>query len=235
MTGSLAQGVVFDCDGVIADTTPCWDHTFAHVAAGRGLALTPSQAAQLHGSAVPTAAAVLSRWAGDEDIAGLTQELADELFASVERADLAAIDGLVELAQALHGSLPMAVASNAPRRVLLSVLERLGVTSYFRVVVSADDVESPKPAPDAYLEACASLEAEPSECFAIEDSEVGAKSAHAAGMSVIRVMAHPGTFSPRQDRAVLSVTSLIDPRVASLLLGLTIPGKDTVRTARAAQ
>ena len=63
----------------------------------------------------------------------------------------------------------------------------LGLDKYFRTVVTADDVQRRKPAPDVYLEAARRLGAEPAQSVAIEDSGPGIASATAAGMKTIAI------------------------------------------------
>ena len=52
MTGYEGVGVVFDCDGVLADTNPCWDAAFADVASEFGLALSQDRLSRLRGAAL---------------------------------------------------------------------------------------------------------------------------------------------------------------------------------------
>jgi beta-phosphoglucomutase-like phosphatase (HAD superfamily) len=73
------------------------------------------------------------------------------------------------------------------------VLERAGIRELFRAVVSSQEVERGKPAPDVYLEAAKRLAVEPERCAAVEDSHNGIRSAHSAGMHVVAV---PNTHFP---------------------------------------
>jgi 16S rRNA pseudouridine516 synthase len=66
-------------------------------------------------------------------------------------------------------------------------LEALNLLGYFETLVTADDVQHGKPAPDIYLEAARRLEVLPADCWAFEDAELGIQSAKAAGMTVVDV------------------------------------------------
>ena len=135
-------------------------------------------------------------------------------------APLAPADGLAELLGRLSGVVPVAVASNAPRRAVLRVLARLDLTWHFCVVVSADDVQRPKPAADPYVAACAELGADPHRSLAVEDSEIGAISADAAGLGVVEVAPSGWEHNGSARRpAALRITTLADPRLALLALG----------------
>jgi beta-phosphoglucomutase-like phosphatase (HAD superfamily) len=82
------------------------------------------------------------------------------------------------------------------------------------VVLSADDVVAPKPAPDLYLAACAALGAAPERAAALEDSPPGVAAASAAGMYVIAVPYFPDTPI---EGASQTADSLADPNVANAL------------------
>ena len=116
--------------------------------------------------------------------------------------------------------MPVAVASNAPRRAVLRVLARLDLTWPFCVVVSADDVQRPKPAAGPNVGACAGLRADPRRSLAVEDSEIGAISADAAGLGVVEA-APSGWHHVGSSRrpAALRITSLAGSRLARPALG----------------
>jgi HAD superfamily hydrolase (TIGR01509 family) len=89
---------------------------------------------------------------------------------------------LVELADA---GVPLAIASTAPSRWVLPAAERIGVRALFQAIVTGDQVERRKPAPDVYLEAARQLGVDPARAIAIEDSAPGIASARAAGMRTV--------------------------------------------------
>jgi HAD superfamily hydrolase (TIGR01509 family) len=232
--------VVFDCDGVLANTTRCWDEAFERAARLVGLQLGPPQLIALHGAAVSDAGRRLADWAGRGDAADdVVRELDEQLFKSVDEADLTALGGVAQLLAELHGwGVPLGVASNAPRRVLLHVLSRLDLVTYFSCAVSADDVDHPKPSPNPYLAACRALWADPGRSVAVEDSQIGVTAARAAGLMIIEV----GAVSSEGDRnnAALRVVSLADTRVAHLILGrditsVVLPTPDDAGSAKSRQ
>ena len=219
-----AGGVVFDCDGVLADTTPCWEHAFHGVARGLGMALGPAQLAALRGTALTTAARRLARWSGralhHDDVHGMLRQ---QLVRAIDTAELTLADEVLDLLNELRDVVCLGVASNAPRAVLLHILAHLEITEYFAAAISAEDVARPKPAPDPYLAACRALRVEPWVSFAVEDSRIGVRSALAAGLTVIEV-AESRSLSPgrrRSGASTLRVRSLADPRIRPLLLGLS--------------
>ena len=97
------------------------------------------------------------------------------------------IDGAVEAVRRIAAQLPVAVASSAHPAVIEVALESLGLTDAFHAVVSSDEVERGKPAPDVYLEAARRLGVAPASSLVVEDSLNGVKAAKAAGMKVALV------------------------------------------------
>lgn len=111
--------------------------------------------------------------------------------------------------------MPIAVASNGPTGTVQRALSRTELLTCFDAVITADDVERPKPAPDVYLEACRLLDVDPSDAVGLEDSVTGARAATAAGMFVVGV-----GMSRADRRAVDLVVRRLDDRDLLRLLGL---------------
>jgi len=124
--------------------------------------------------------------------------------------------GAIELLDALAAAdTPIGLASNSSREFVERTLSTAGLLNgRFHCVVTADDVENPKPAPDLYLAACRELGADPGACAALEDSPPGVASAAAAGLFVIAVPYFPDQTVPG---ASLLAGSLADPEVAGAL------------------
>ena len=76
----------------------------------------------------------------------------------------------------------LGLASNSPRFLVDDALAAAGLSDAFDTIVTSDDVEHAKPAPDIYLVACERLAVEPSEAVALEDSASGVAAAKAAGL-----------------------------------------------------
>ena len=90
------------------------------------------------------------------------------------------------------------LASNSPRFLVDDALATAGLAGAFETIVTSDDVEHAKPAPDIYLLACERLGVDPSEAVALEDSASGVTAAKAAGLACIAVPSSPRpTSQPR--------------------------------------
>src|SRR5262245_39823949 len=96
--------------------------------------------------------------------------------------------GIRELLTALDvAGIPAAIASTSSARWVIPAAERIGVRGFFDVIVTGDEVQKRKPAPDVYLEAARRLGVEPEDAIAIEDSGPGVAAARAAGMAVVAI------------------------------------------------
>lgn len=91
------------------------------------------------------------------------------------------------LARLADLGLPLGLATSSRREPAHDKLRLSGLDRWFASVVTFDDVPAAKPAPDPYLLSAARLNAAPARCLAFEDSETGARSAHAAGLTVVQV------------------------------------------------
>jgi HAD superfamily hydrolase (TIGR01509 family) len=180
-------GIVFDNDGLLLDTEPCWTRAQTEVFARHGQTFDLDAKQALVGTAPETAAAVLERLL---DAPGRGHELSEEMYdLALEAIAEGATPrpGAVDLVEHLRAQVPLAVASNAPRRHLLAGLRRVGLEEAFPVKVTVEDVARPKPSPDLYARACELLGVRPAYVVALEDSPPGAAAARAAGLYVIGI------------------------------------------------
>jgi HAD superfamily hydrolase (TIGR01509 family) len=122
------------------------------------------------------------------------------------RERLPLIDGAVDAVRRLAPEFRLGVASSSNRPLIAAVLERAGIAELFDAVVSSEEVQRGKPAPDVYLEAMRRLDAEPGHTAAIEDSSNGIRAAHAAGM---RVIALPNPHYPPPPDALALADAVI--------------------------
>jgi HAD superfamily hydrolase (TIGR01509 family) len=138
-----------------------------------------------------------------------------ELVMAEAAKGVAPMPGALGLLDALGAAgTPLALVSNSSREFVELTLASAGVRDRFAVVLCADDVEHPKPAPDIYLATCAALAVEPERAVGLEDSATGVAALKAAGMFAIGVPSLPGMALEQAD---LVVASLGEPAVRSAL------------------
>jgi HAD superfamily hydrolase (TIGR01509 family) len=214
---AMPSAVVFDNDGLLLDTEEAWTRAERTLFARVGRTFTMEHKRTLIGSSRSMAAVKLESML---ERPGQGETLMDELHELVMQEALQGVEprpGALELlARLTDAGVQLAVASNSEREFLERTLAGAALLrdGPFAVIVSATDIEHPKPAPDIYLEACRRLGVEPATAVALEDSPIGVAAAAAAGMFVIGVPYFAGAQLPG---AGLLVDSLADPAVARAL------------------
>ncbi|MFI0976873.1 HAD family hydrolase [Streptomyces sp. NPDC021093] len=205
------DAVLFDCDGTLMDTEPCWSAALAELFARNGVPWKPEDKPHYIGGTVRAMADRAAAAFGDPGRADvLEKELLDLVVEAVDGSSATPLPGALELLTALSARVPTAVVSNSPRRVLDIALERGGLSPLVRFTVAAEDPPRPKPAPDPYLMACAHFGVNASRCLAVEDSPTGLASALAAGLVTLGVPTLPDPAFP----ADMVLGSLRDPALA---------------------
>jgi len=198
--------VVFDLDGLLLDTEPGWHRAEAELLRRHGATYTDAdETATLGWSVDSTLRRYLPRLGlGDEALPRLNEELIDLMQREYAGA-IATRPGAVELVARLHGQVPLGIASNTARSLVLSALASAPFADAFDAIVSAEEVARPKPAPDVYLEACRRLGVEPSAAVGLEDSGSGIAAAKAAGLTVIAVPQWGVVDASAADHLVMSL------------------------------
>jgi len=214
--GSI-RAVIFDFDGVLADTERLHLAAFQRVFATRGWQLDES--AYFNRYLGYDDAGLIHAYAADRGLRLSARESAG-LLAEKSRAFREYLDGsqLYPGAAAciarLGARYSLGIASGALHSEIVTILSAAGVLPRFGVVIGADDVGASKPTPEPYLTAAARLGVDPRRCVAIEDSRWGIESARGAGMRAIGIT----TTSPAEALAGAHriVSHLDDVTVAAI-------------------
>lgn len=183
----MIQAVVFDCDGVLVDSEPLADEIWNRVLAGLGYETTVGDAEDIRGTSEAT---TYEYYAAKVDLPPFDEFMTkiDAIRVPVYEERLVAFDDAVATVRSLAAQgTTMAVASSSRRHALEGKLALTGLDRYFEVIVGGDEVAHGKPAPDVYLEAARRLGVLPTDCIAIEDADLGAQSAVAAGMRAVMI------------------------------------------------
>jgi HAD superfamily hydrolase (TIGR01509 family) len=187
-TGPAA--VLWDMDGTLVDTEPYWIATEYAMAEKYGGTWSEEHALNLVGNALLESGDYIRVHMGiDRTPQQIVDELLDGVVARVEE-EVPWRPGARELLTDLHrNGVPCALVTMSWQRFVDPILARLPDDA-FATVVTGDRVEFGKPHPEPYLTAAAELGHDPAACVAIEDSNTGAKSAVAAGCTVLCVPNH---------------------------------------------
>jgi len=176
-----AKALIFDLDGTLADTMPVHYLAYQHILKDLKVNFTPELFASLAGiPAVGTIARIneLFGTSMDPETVGHNKEAEYEKIMHKMKP----IEPVVALLKEYHGKLPMAVGTGGYHRLAWKTLQILGLDKYIDILVSADDVKHPKPAPDTFLRCAELMGVEPAFCQVFEDGEPGMQAARAAGM-----------------------------------------------------
>lgn len=196
MTSAL-QAIVFDFDGVIADSEPLHLTAFQRTLAEEGVTLS--------------AADYYARYLGYDDV-GMFEAVARDRGIEMNDRHVTALvarkgavlqallqqgavlfPGAIEFIRSASDAVPIAIASGAMRHEILEVIEAAGVSELFVTIVAAGDTPESKPSPAPYRLAFEQLRSktgrdlDPQRCVAIEDSRWGLESARGAGLRCVGV------------------------------------------------
>lgn len=218
---SSIRAVVFDLDGLMADSEPLAEWAWAQVLARHGHTLDQETFRRMLGMRVADSARfVCQTFSLPIDPQDALAER-DKLFLDAVPSRLQACPGLYGLLGALdRRGVPLGVATSGHRQYVALAFRTLGLEGRFRALVTGDDVIWGKPAPDIYLLAAERLGIPSICCLALEDAPLGAESARAAGMDCVVVpnrwtaeLSFPGAC--RRFSSLQAVEEALDELLAS--------------------
>ena len=199
--------VIFDLDGVLVDSEQVWDESRKDVVAAHGGTWTDPATTDMLGMSSKEWPVYLIEQLGVPLGVDAINEAVVAAMLREYQAHLPLLPGAREAVERLADAFTLGLASSSNRPIIDTVLREMGVTDRFAATVSSEEVARGKPAPDVYQEALRRLGADTA--TAIEDSDAGIRSAHAAGLYVIAI---PNPHFPPSDEAL----ALADVRLADL-------------------
>jgi beta-phosphoglucomutase-like phosphatase (HAD superfamily) len=180
-----AKALIFDIDGTLADTMDVHYRAWEEVAAGCGFVYPREVFYELAG--IPTMK--IMKILNERFHLNFTEETVREKEKAFLRLihEVKPIEPVAAVARRYKGVLPMALGTGGTRFFAELTIKTIGLDGYFDTLVSAEDVENHKPAPDTFLECARRLGVEPEFCAVFEDGIQGLEAAKRAGMIVIDV------------------------------------------------
>jgi HAD superfamily hydrolase (TIGR01509 family) len=202
--------LIFDYDGLLADTEGLVAQTLIDVLAPRGVEATVESMATFMGSTGPVNDALWLEWVRTNVGADADPDELDAVaweIIEARRHEVPLCDGVIELLDAADAAgWPTAIGTGTARAKVERHLTNAGIFHRFAEVVTAAEVAHGKPAPDIYLEVARRLGRAPSDCVVFEDSLPGYEAAIAAGMTVVVVPCTVTRFSTFPPEARVAAT-----------------------------
>jgi beta-phosphoglucomutase len=185
----MIKAVIFDWDGTLADTRKAVVQSFQRVLKKACCNVSDEFIERRIG--VGTKKTIIEAFRECNlriDVLKLEELAQEKITIQTELSNLVNLFiGVKELLAALKGKTKIGLATMSGRKVINRLLSEKNLEAYFEVVVSADDVNNPKPDPEVFLAATKCLGVDPEECLVVEDSVFGIRAAKAANMKVIAV------------------------------------------------
>ncbi|EGJ27478.1 HAD family hydrolase [Streptococcus porcinus] len=180
----MGKWVIFDMDGVIVDSEYVFLSSKTEMLLDRGIDTDETYQYQFMGTTFDYMWRVMKEECQLSDsVEKLIAEMNDRREEIIARDGVRAIKGIKELLSYLVDlGYQLAVASSSPKADINRNLSELGLTQYFAITVSGEEVAHSKPAPDVFLRAAELLGAIPEKTFVFEDTKNGSLAAKAAGM-----------------------------------------------------
>ena len=180
------KGLIFDCDGTLADTMPLHWRAWQVITTRHKLHLPEARFYELGGVPSRDILKMLSQEQGIPlDHLAVAREKESEYLPLV--AQIEPIKVVVAIVRENHGKVPLAVASGGTHKIIELVLGHLGIRKFFDAIVTSEDVANQKPAPDIFLAAARRIGVPPQLCRAYEDTDLGMQAIRAAGMEAVDV------------------------------------------------
>lgn len=218
----MLQALLFDCDGIIADSETHWnaidrEHLAAYGVPDYDGHLKP----QIIGTSFPTAISFYREHFGIAAPLDEMMEHRTDVAAHFYANEIPIYPGTVETLRECRAlNLKMAVATSSVGQLIRPFLQRHNIEQFFDFIVTGEQVENGKPHPDIYLVAAAGVQTAPENCLVIEDALAGLQSGNAAGA---RTVALPdprwhdvAAFAGKADFQIQELSELV-PLVKRLL------------------
>jgi HAD superfamily hydrolase (TIGR01509 family) len=182
------RAVIFDLDGVLADSEPTWDEIDAQLLSEYGVKYRGEYHREVLGVSYRGSVEFFKKTfhisAPTEEMMKRRGEIATEFFAK----QIGLFPNAKRVLEELRGmKLKLAVATSSVSASARPFLDRHQITKFFDVIITGDEIQRGKPEPDIYLRTAEKLGVDPSDCLVIEDSLSGIAAAKAAHMRVAAI------------------------------------------------
>jgi beta-phosphoglucomutase family hydrolase len=182
----LIKAVIFDLDGVIAETEHIHIQAEKETMLKHGIKISEDELHQYTGT---TAKQMFTDLIRKYELAvtfeGIFNEKEEIMFKLLEK-EVQPTKGVLELICKLKEmGIKLGIGSSSHKRLIEFVLKKLNIASLFDAVVGAEDIVNSKPNPEIFLTCAKRLHISPDACLVVEDSKLGVEAAKSAGMKCL--------------------------------------------------
>ncbi|MBI5391731.1 HAD family phosphatase [Candidatus Woesearchaeota archaeon] len=195
-----ADAIIFDWDGTLADTEPCWSQADKMLLSEYKIKYNDELKSRLTGRSQKECVGIFIEEYG---LSITVEEGVRKRLLALRRVYINVGDVLMPGAREVikemrERKIKMAIASGSPLGILKEIVKKQGIYNCFEEIISSDEVRKGKPAPDIYIEAAKKLGVKRENCVVIEDAQAGVIAAKEAGMFCLVI---PNKYTKDQDFA----------------------------------
>ncbi len=206
--------IIFDMDGILFDTEKLCVDTWVMLAKEKNIeGMTEAMNACIGTNNELTKQIMLNYYGENFEYDWFRSESGKRMRQEIKEHGVPLKPGVFELLDYLKsGNYRLGLASSTRREIIMEELTLMNLAGYFESIVGGDMVEKSKPEPDIYLKICSDMNVNPEDCYAIEDSYNGIRSAYKARLHPIMV---PDLLPPTEEMKELCSSiqdSLIETR-----------------------
>lgn len=217
----MIRAIVFDFDGVLADSEPLHLAACQEVVADLGITLTPEYYYEhlvgYDDRGLFGVIALKQGWDLDEARVEALVDHKARVFDEIIATRDVIYPGAADVVERLASAFPLGIASGALKHEIELILENAGLADRFKFIVASGDTAASKPAPDPYIEAARRHGVPAAACVAIEDSRWGIVSAKSAGLKCVGITnTYPAAELRGADHVISSLGEFTEELIRAL-------------------